>query len=88
MVTINIKHKIYWFIGIQLQDFKLTNETVVANAFVFLLAGYETTSTALGFTAWLLAKHNDVQLKLQVEIDEKVSSEVITSMCKKVRVIF
>lgn len=58
------------------QKWKLTDDAVLGNAFVFLLAGYETTSTALAFTAWLLAKHPDVQEKLQKEIDEKVSDKV------------
>ena len=37
---------------------------------LFLLAGYETTSTALGFTAYMLALHPDAQAKLHEEIDE------------------
>uniref|UniRef100_A0A914VHG7 Cytochrome P450 n=1 Tax=Plectus sambesii TaxID=2011161 RepID=A0A914VHG7_9BILA len=48
----------------------MTTETIVANCYAFLLAGYETTSTALAYTAWLLAKHTDEQRKLQEEIDE------------------
>ncbi len=36
----------------------------------FLLAGYETTSTALGFTAYELALNPDIQVKVQQEIDE------------------
>ena len=40
-----------------------------AHIALFLLAGYETTSTALGFTAFELACHPDVQAKLQQEID-------------------
>jgi cytochrome P450 len=48
----------------------ISEETVIANCYVFLLAGYETTSTALGYTAWLLAKHPEVQKKLQDEIDK------------------
>lgn len=59
-----------------MQKWKLTDDAVLGNAFVFLLAGYETTSTALGFTAWLLAKHRDVQERLQKEIDEKVTDKV------------
>jgi cytochrome P450 len=49
---------------------------IVANCYAFLLAGYETTSTALAYTAWLLAKHPTVQRKLQKEIDEVLSGQV------------
>lgn len=61
---------------IHLKSSVLSDEAIIGNAFVFLLAGYETTSTALGFTAWLLAKHQDVQKKLQKEIDEKLPRNV------------
>ena len=41
-----------------------------AQSFIFLTAGYETTSTALGFLAHELSRHPDIQEKLQQEIDE------------------
>ena len=41
-----------------------------AQSFIFLTAGYETTSTALGFLAYELSRHPDIQEKLQQEIDE------------------
>jgi len=44
------------------------DSTIISNCFAFLLAGYETTSTAMAFTAWLLAKHPSVQEKLCEEI--------------------
>ncbi|CAJ0582708.1 unnamed protein product, partial [Mesorhabditis spiculigera] len=46
----------------------LGREEIVNNGFAFLLAGYETTSTALGFATWLLARHPDVQQKLYEEL--------------------
>ncbi|CAN7939894.1 unnamed protein product, partial [Ixodes hexagonus] len=46
----------------------LTNAEIEANAFVFLVAGFETTSTALTFTSYLLAKFQDVQDRLRSEI--------------------
>ncbi|KAL1244355.1 Thromboxane-A synthase [Trichinella spiralis] len=49
----------------------LTDDAIVANAMVFLLAGYETSSTAMGFAAWLLAKHPEVQEKLRQEVNVK-----------------
>lgn len=42
----------------------LTDSEIIANAYVFLLAGYETTATALAFTFYLLATHQDVQERL------------------------
>ena len=46
---------------------------------LFLLAGYETTSTALGFLMYDLAKNPDVQQKLVEEIDDNFSTEVSKS---------
>lgn len=36
---------------------------------IFLLAGYETTSTALSYCFYVLAKHPSEMIKLQNEID-------------------
>ncbi|GFU45905.1 cytochrome P450 3A8 [Nephila pilipes] len=49
---------------------KMTEDEIVSSAFTVLLAGYETTSTALAFTAYLLAKHQDVQENLFQEIKQ------------------
>uniref|UniRef100_A0A5S6Q3K5 Cytochrome P450 n=1 Tax=Trichuris muris TaxID=70415 RepID=A0A5S6Q3K5_TRIMR len=57
--------------GQRTKGIHLSDDSIVANALVFLLAGYETSSTAMGFAAWLLAKHTDVQKKLQEEIENK-----------------
>ena len=46
----------------------LTENELVANCFVFLLAGYETTANALAFSTYLLAKHQDVQERLYTDI--------------------
>ncbi|XP_053546366.1 cytochrome P450 3A29 [Bombina bombina] len=47
----------------------LTDTEIMAQSLVFLLAGYETTSTALMFLAYNLATHPDVQNKVQEEIE-------------------
>ena len=47
----------------------LSNEEVVGNARVVLLAGYETTANTLAYTSYLLAINPDIQEKLQSEID-------------------
>ena len=43
---------------------------IIADAVGFMLAGYETTSTALAFTTYLLATHPEVQERLANEIHE------------------
>ncbi|CAB3401806.1 unnamed protein product [Caenorhabditis bovis] len=48
----------------------MSKEEVIQNCFAFLLAGYETTSTALAFCTYLLAEHQQVQQKLYDEIQE------------------
>ncbi|XP_034986805.1 cytochrome P450 3A12 isoform X2 [Zootoca vivipara] len=47
----------------------LTDDEILAQAFTFVFAGYETNSNSLGYTAYFLAIHPDVQQKLQAEID-------------------
>ncbi|GMS78654.1 hypothetical protein PENTCL1PPCAC_829, partial [Pristionchus entomophagus] len=47
-----------------------TVDTVVANCFAFLLAGYETTSTSLSFATWLLAKNPETQERLAAELKD------------------
>jgi cytochrome P450 len=44
---------------------------VIANAFLFMIAGYKTTSTALASCTYVLATKNDIQEKLRSEIDEQ-----------------
>lgn len=46
--------------------------------FIFILAGFETTATALTFCLYLLAKHPEVQEKARVEIDNVVEKLGIT----------
>jgi cytochrome P450 len=48
---------------------RLTDDEVVAQAFMFLIAGYETTATALTFVVYNLAKHVDCQRRAAQEID-------------------
>ncbi|NWV15955.1 CP3A9 protein, partial [Ptilonorhynchus violaceus] len=47
----------------------LTDTEVLAQAFIFIFAGYEPTSNSLGYLAYELAMHPDVQQKLAQEID-------------------
>ena len=50
-----------------------------ATATVFLLAGYNTTSTALAFTTYSLAVYPDIQEKLQEEIDHHFHDKVVSN---------
>ncbi len=48
---------------------KLTDDQIVAHSTTFLVAGYETTSTALAYVSYQLALNPTIQEKLQQEID-------------------
>ncbi|XP_036333117.1 cytochrome P450 6a22-like [Rhagoletis pomonella] len=52
------------------KDGGLTMDQIAAQAFVFLLAGFETSSTTMGFALYELAKHEDIQERLRKEILE------------------
>lgn len=55
---------------------KLLNDDEIAwNACVFLLAGYETTSTALAYVTYCLSLHPDIQEKVYCEIVDKIGSD-------------
>uniref|UniRef100_A0A667YWN1 Thromboxane-A synthase n=1 Tax=Myripristis murdjan TaxID=586833 RepID=A0A667YWN1_9TELE len=51
------------------QSRMMTEDEIVGQAFIFLLAGYETSSNTLAFTCYLLAIHPDCQSKVQEEVD-------------------
>ena len=53
---------------------KLSDEEIIAQSIVFLLAGYETSSNTLSFTLYHLAVNPDVQDKLRKEIIEAMES--------------
>ncbi|CAF4153533.1 unnamed protein product, partial [Adineta steineri] len=51
-------------------NYWLSKDEVVSNTFLFMAVGYETTSTALAYATYVLAKHPEVLKKLQNEIDQ------------------
>ena len=54
---------------------KLTHQEVKANLVMFMLAGYETTSTALAFSSYVLATNQEEQQKLRDEIESYYSKD-------------
>ncbi|CAB1322960.1 unnamed protein product [Coregonus sp. 'balchen'] len=56
--------------SVQTQKRMMSEDEIVGQAFVFFLAGYETSSNTLAFTCYLLALHPECQSKLQAEVDE------------------
>ncbi|XP_077172715.1 cytochrome P450 3A21-like [Paroedura picta] len=55
--------------GVAHSDKVLTDSEILAQAIIFIFAGYEATSNILGYIAYELALHPDAQQKLQEEID-------------------
>ena len=54
----------------------VTDEEVLSNSLLFMLAGTETTASALGYICFNLTKHQDVQTKLIEEIDSVLEKYV------------
>ena len=52
---------------------KITDDEIIANSWIFLLGGFETTSSALTFTSYLLALHPEVQQTLFEELQASFS---------------
>jgi len=49
----------------------LHKDEIISNVVLFMIAGYETTSTSLAYSTYILATRRDIQEKLVEEIDEK-----------------
>lgn len=52
----------------------LSHDDITAQATIFFIAGFETSSTAISFACLEMAVNNDVQRKAQLEIDEVLSN--------------
>ena len=53
---------------------------MLSTSLSFLLAGFETTSTALGYSVWLLAGHPDIQQRLFQEIRDVFGEEEVPTV--------
>ena len=62
------------------EETKLSTGEIVADSVGFLLAGYETTSVAITFATYLLAKNPEVQEKLANEIHEYFDENPVSVM--------
>ncbi|CAF1062977.1 unnamed protein product [Adineta steineri] len=51
-------------------NYRLVKAEIISNIIVFMAAGYETTSTALAYATYELARHPEVLEKIQAEIDQ------------------
>ncbi|XP_049951753.1 cytochrome P450 9e2-like isoform X1 [Schistocerca serialis cubense] len=49
---------------------RLTNDDIAAQAILFFFGGFDTVSTLMTFCSYLLATHEDVQRRLQQEVDD------------------
>lgn len=54
----------------------LTDQEILAQAMIFIFAGYETSSSTLTFLAYNLATHPHIQKTLQEEIDETFPEKI------------
>lgn len=53
----------------------LSDEAIKSNALAFFIAGYDTTSTTIGFATYSLAEHQDIQDKVREEIYANIDKE-------------
>lgn len=67
--------------------FVMTDEVLAAQAFFFLVGGFETTASSIAFSLLELAQNQDIQLRLQQEVDDvladndgQITYEVINNM--------
>lgn len=58
----------------------LTEDEIAGQAFLFLIAGYETTTSTLSFATYLLATNPECQEKVLREVDE-FSAKHVSMMC-------
>jgi cytochrome P450 len=58
---------------------RLTESEIIAQSWLFFLAGYETTKTTIGFISYFLAMNQDCQEKLYLEIKHAFEQQKISN---------
>lgn len=54
----------------------MTKEEIIGNSIIFILAGFENTANTMGFLAYNLAMHPEIQKRVQEEIDATMEGKV------------
>lgn len=55
----------------------MTDEELISNLYTFMVAGHETSATALAWTLWLLAKDQTTQEKMRAEVEAVIGAREI-----------
>ena len=65
-------------------QYLLNDDEIVANAWVFLLGGFETTANALTYCSYLIATHPLVQQRLYQELCDHIEAIILLSLSTRV----
>jgi len=61
---------------VELDGKEVKREDIIGEAFLFLIAGHETTSSTLTWASYVLTKHPDIEEKIVAEINEQLDGEL------------
>lgn len=60
----------------------LSDDEIIANSWVFILGGFETTSSCLSYTCYLLSIHQEIQEKLFMELKSSFTVRNLNMFCE------
>ncbi len=58
---------------------EMSDEELISNLYTFMVAGHETSATALAWTLWILAKDQDAQERLRAEVESVVGARDVSA---------